>query len=52
MAGVDVSLGARFFVNAEARYTRARAPLGRDFVGFDGIDLSGFTMTAGLAARF
>lgn len=52
MTGVDVSLGARFFVTTEARYTRSRASLSRDFVGFDGIDLSGFTMTAGLAARF
>lgn len=52
MTGVDVSLGARFFVTTEARYTRSRASLSRDFVGFNGIDLSGFTMTAGLAARF
>lgn len=52
MAGVDIAISAPLFVTAEARYTRAAANLGRDFVGFDRIDLSGLTVTAGLAARF
>jgi hypothetical protein len=36
----------------EARYERARAPMSSDFVGFDRIDLSGFTLSTGLHLRF
>ena len=50
-AGVEVSLSPRFVMTGEGRYTWARGPLGTDFVGFHNIDLSGFAMTAGLAAR-
>lgn len=52
VAGLDVSLGARFFATGEGRYTLARAKLSRDFVGFDPIDLSGFTATAGIGVRY
>ena len=51
MAGANYSLGPRFAVNGEARYTRARGPLGTDFTGFDGIDLSDFAFTIGLNIR-
>jgi len=51
-AGLDVSLSPRFVLTGEARYTYARAPLGADFSGFDRIDLSGFSLTAGVAVRF
>ncbi len=50
-AGVEVSLSPRFVMRGEGRYTWARGPLGTDFVGFHNIDLSGFAMTAGVAAR-
>lgn len=52
LGGLDVSLGPRFFVTGEGRYTLAKAELSRDFIGFDPIDLSGFSATAGIAVRF
>jgi hypothetical protein len=51
-AGLDVSLSPRFVLTGEARYTYAKAPLGGDFQNFDRIDLSGFSLTAGVAVRF
>ena len=50
--GVDVSLNPRFAVTTEGRYEWARAKLGRDFSGFDSIDLSGFTLTTGISIRY
>ena len=38
-------------LNGEARYTWARGPMGRDYVGFKRIDLSGLAVTAGLSLR-
>jgi hypothetical protein len=53
LGGLDVSLSPRFLLNTEGRYLWASAPMdGRDFVGFDDIDLSGFQLTAGLSVRF
>ncbi len=51
-AGVDVSLGPRWILSGEARYTWARSHLGRDFVGPNQINLSGFSVTAGIGVRF
>lgn len=51
-AGVDYSLAPRFVVTVEGRYSWAKAEMGRDFEGFDKIDLAGFQATVGLAARF
>jgi hypothetical protein len=51
-AGTDISLSPRFAVSAEGRYQWARAPLSRDFSGFDRIDLSGFSLTAGFSIRY
>jgi hypothetical protein len=51
-AGVDVALGPRWLFTAEGRYTWARSHLGSDFVGPDQINLSGFSMTAGIGVRF
>jgi len=51
-AGVNYSLSARMGLVTEARYERARAPMSSDFVGFDRIDLSGFTLSTGLHLRF
>jgi hypothetical protein len=51
-AGADFSLGPHVVLNGEARYHRGEGEVGRDFVGFDPIDLSGFQLTLGLAMRF
>ena len=51
-AGVDYSLGPRFALTGEGRYSWARADLSDDFVGFDPIDLSGVSATVGLSVRF
>jgi len=51
LAGVEVALGPRFFLVGEGRYTWARAAMSRAWVGFERIDLSGFSATAGIAVR-
>jgi outer membrane protein W len=51
-AGMDVSLGARVALSVDARYMYARATVGQDFTGFDRIDLSGLSTTAGITFRF
>jgi hypothetical protein len=51
-AGLDYSLGPRWLVNGEARYSWASANMGRDFVGFDDIDLTGFRASVGVSVRF
>ena len=50
-AGVDLSVSNYLVVTGEARYTWARGPMGRDYVGFNRIDLSGVSVTAGLSIR-
>lgn len=50
-AGVDMPLGLWFSLTGEARYTWAKAPLGKDFVGFHDIDLSGLSVTTGVSLR-
>lgn len=50
-AGVDMSLGRRFVLTGEGRYTWAKGPMGRDYVGFSRIDLSGLAVMAGLSVR-
>jgi hypothetical protein len=52
LAGIEYSLSPRFALTGEGRYTWASAELGRDFAGYDRIDLSGFAATAGVAVRF
>ena len=51
-AGTDISLGLRFAVTAEARYQWARARMGKDFLAFDRIDLSGLAVMAGISVRY
>lgn len=51
-AGLDISLGPRFGVTGEGRYTWGRAPMGRDFQGFEKIDLSGYNASLGFFVRF
>jgi hypothetical protein len=51
LAGMDLSLGRVVMLSGEARYTYARGPMSRDFVGFNRIDLSGISVTAGFSIR-
>ena len=51
LVGMDLSLGRVVMLTGEARYTWARGPMSRDFVGFNRIDLSGISVTAGFAIR-
>lgn len=51
-AGLDVSLSPRLLFTSEARYEWARGPLSADFRGFDPIDLSGVSLTTGIAIRY
>jgi hypothetical protein len=51
LAGVDLALSRIIVLTGEARYTWAKAPMSRDFVGFNRIDLSGISVTAGFSLR-
>jgi len=50
--GLDLPLGPRWVATVEARYAYAKTPLGPDFSGFGDMNLSGFSVTAGLGVRF
>lgn len=50
--GADVQIWRMLFVNVGARYTWGHAKLSSDFVGFDGIDLSGFRSSTGITIVF
>jgi len=51
LAGMDLSLGRVVMLTGELRYTWARGPMSRDYVGFNRIDLSGVSVTTGLSIR-
>ena len=51
LAGIDLSLTQSLVLTGEARYTWAKGPMGRDYVDFNRIDLSGISVTAGLSIR-
>ena len=46
-AGIDVSVARKLQLTGEIRYLWASAPLSKDYVGFEPIDLSGFRVSAG-----
>ncbi|HKE85850.1 MAG TPA: hypothetical protein VKB50_18950 [Vicinamibacterales bacterium] len=46
--GVDIRLLRRMFLTLDGRYVWAKGDLGRTWVDFDPIDLSGFRMAAGI----
>ena len=46
--GVDVKVSRRLFLTGEGRYLWSRAELGRDFSGFEPLDLTGFKVTVGI----
>ncbi len=50
--GLDISLSPRYGLTGEGRYMWASAAMGRDFSGFDRIDLSGYNASFGLYVRF
>ena len=50
--GMELSVGKHVLATGEARYLWGKANMSRDFVDFDRIDLSGFQITVGVAARF
>jgi opacity protein-like surface antigen len=51
MAGADLTLTPLLALTGEARYLWARGELGRDFSGFNKIDLSGVSASVGLSIR-
>ena len=51
LAGMDFSLGRFFLLNGEVRYTWAHGPMNRDHIGYNKIDLSGLSATAGFSFR-
>lgn len=50
--GADLQIWRMFFLNVAARYAWAHSTLSRDFVGFEGIDLSGFKSSTGITVVF
>ena len=51
-ADADIRLLRRLFLTVDGRYLWAKGDLGRTWVDFDPIDLSGFRMTAGINFKF
>lgn len=51
-AGIDLSLTPHVGLTSQARYDYARGTMGRDFDGFNRIDLSGISATVGINLRF
>lgn len=51
-AGLDVSVAPRVVLTGEGRYSFASTDLGREFTGFDEIDLAGFQARIGFSVRF
>ena len=50
--GVDIRFWRRWYMTFDGRYLWAAARLGRDFQGFDPIDLAGFRLSAGVNVLF
>lgn len=50
--GVDVRVFKRVYVTVDGRYLWAADELGRDFIGFDPIDLAGFRLSGGVNFNF
>ena len=52
LGGAEWALGTNWALRTEARYVMGSATPSSDFQGFDRIDLSGFTVSAGFFLRF
>lgn len=50
-SGVEFSVGPRFVLTAEGRYSWSSTPMDLEFEGFENIDLSGFQILAGFGIR-
>ncbi len=50
--GLDINVSRTGYLVLDIRYSWARSDLGRDFTGFEPIDLSGLRVTAGFQWRF
>ena len=50
--GVDVRVLKRIYVTVDGRYLWAAADLGRDWIGFEPIDLAGFRLSGGVNVMF
>ena len=50
--GVDLQMYRALYATVEGRYTKSSATLSSDFVDFDPIDLSGFSVSAGINVVF
>ena len=50
-SGLEFSVGSRFVLTAEGRYSWSNDPMDRQFEGFENIDLSGFQILAGFGIR-
>ena len=50
--GTEVRLWRALSLDMEGRYVWAHGTLGSDFLGFDGIDLSGFRFSTGVSVMF
>ncbi|MDP6371128.1 MAG: hypothetical protein QF463_02845 [Vicinamibacterales bacterium] len=50
--GASIKINRWLALATEARYIWSSAELGRDFVGFDELDLAGFKITTGLEFKF
>ena len=51
-AGADIKLMRRVYATVDGRYVWAAGDLGRDWIGFEKIDLAGFRMSAGVNLLF
>jgi len=52
LGGADIRWWRSLFVTIEGRYVWAHGDLGRDFIGFDGINLDGFRLSSGISVFF
>ncbi len=50
--GADLQIWRGLYLKVDGKYTWVRSSLTDDFVGFDGINLSGFRTTTGLSVMF
>ncbi len=51
-AGADLSVGKQFYLTGEARYVVASGGVRGEYSAYDGIDLSGLQLTAGISLRW
>lgn len=51
-AGADLSVGKQFYLSGEARYSVASSGVRGEYSAYDGIDLSGLQLTAGISLRW